>query len=585
MTDRLIHRGPDGRGTYVHEAVGFGHRRLSIIGLSDGAQPMANSDRKIWVTYNGEIYNYQNLKGELEAQGFTFKTSSDTEVLVHGYEAWGKGLIERLRGIFAFVIHDQRSGELLLVRDRLGVKPLYYYLTPDLLLFGSEPKALLMHPQMPRRPNLKGLRLYLQYGYCPAPYTGFEGMQQLEPGQFLLVSADREQARKYWEPPPIGYGNPVNADAELDRQIDDTVEIELMSEVPLGAFLSGGVDSSIVAASIARNDRLTDRPRTFTIAFPEPDYDESPHAKRIAEALGLDCHVDMVNLDALGLLDRLVEVYDEPFADSSAIPTYVLCQMAQKEVTVALSGDGGDEVFGGYRRYQKLASFSELPSPAQKLMGMVAQRVPEGVRGQGRLVRMSKSLPWQYDRELSYGAFELATEDMDVEVDWSLAHFFERAPCEGAVQKAQWTDLLTYLPNDILTKVDRASMASSLEVRVPLLDHVFVEWAAQLPPSKGFGDGRCKVALKEHLARRIPRKLFDRPKMGFGVPLEYWLGGEGGLSNLISELRSKNPKNRFFSPIDSRKVDELIARHGRINVTAAIWNVVFLETWWQRNFV
>ncbi len=589
MTDTLVHRGPDGRGTHIHEGAGLGHRRLSIIGLSDGQQPMCNGTQDIWVTYNGEIYNYRLLKEELEALGYVFRSHSDTEVIVHGYQAWGEKVVDRLRGMFAFVIYDQPKRRMFAARDRLGVKPLYYHLTGQLFLFGSEPKALLKHPEMPKRPDLDAVKLCLQYGYPPAHYSAFEGMSQLEPGCTLMVMADSQRLHRYWTPPELGSGNPPNADAELDRQIDETVGIELMSEVPLGAFLSGGVDSSIVAASIARSEKITTRPRTFCIGFPEPEYDESGFSRQVADSLGLDHTIEMMSIDALGLMDKLVDIYDEPFADSSAIPTFALCKMARRHVTVALSGDGGDEVFGGYRRYKKLHSYRQLPGLARRASGLVANQIPSGVRGQGRLERMGLTMSHQYEHEITLFQprhfQELLTPDLDREVDWSLAQLFERAPGKDQVLKAQWVDLMSYLPGDILMKVDRASMANSLEVRVPLLDHVFVEWAATLPPEKAFANGKMKVALKDHLARRVPKKLVDRPKMGFGVPLEYWLGGDGGLARIADGLKAKHPKGQFYSPVRAHAVDELVRQHGHNDVSALVWTLLFLERWWQRFFV
>lgn len=589
MTDALEHRGPDGRGTYVHEGVGLGHRRLSIIGLSDGQQPMTNPNEDVWVTYNGEIYNYRALRRELEEVGHVFRTGSDTEVIVHGYAAWGAEVVERLRGIFAFTIYDRKRRRLFGARDRLGVKPYYYFASGSLFLFGSEPKALLKHPEMPKRPDFDALHLYMRVGYSPASYAAFEGMRQLEPGTTITVTADEVRIARYWHPPELGRGDPPNLDDELDRRIDETVEIELMSEVPLGAFLSGGVDSSIVAASIARNPNLTERPSTFTIGFPEPKYDESPHARRVAEALGLEFNVDVMSIDALDLLDRLVDIYDEPFSDSSAIPTFALCKMASRHVTVALSGDGGDEVFGGYRRYKKLAGYSELPGPARRLTQLAASAIPSGIRGQARLQRMSLAMDEQYQHELEMFSRrrirELCTPELDREVGWSLAALFENAPGDDAVLKAQWVDLNSYLPGDILTKVDRASMACSLEVRVPLLDHEFVQWAAAVPPREAFGDGVGKVALKRHLARRVPRELVDRPKMGFGVPLEYWLGGDRGLASLANELRARHPRGSFYAPLRKQAVDELVAQHGHADLSGQIWSVLFLEKWWQKNFV
>ncbi|MEQ9497839.1 MAG: asparagine synthase (glutamine-hydrolyzing) [Deltaproteobacteria bacterium] len=589
MTDALVHRGPDGRGVFVHDGVGLGHRRLSIIGLSDGAQPMTNEAEDVWVTYNGEIYNYLGLKRDLEAVGYRFRTSSDTEVIVHGYSAWGARVVDRLRGIFAFTIYDKKRSLLFGARDRLGVKPYYYYETPRLFLFGSEPKALLRHPDMPRRPDLDTLHLYMRFGYSPASYAAFEGMRQLEPGCTITVTTDEARVARYWSPPELGVGDPPGLDDEIDRRIDETVEIELMSEVPLGAFLSGGIDSSIVSASIAKNDKITERPSTFTIGFPEPKYDESPHAVRVAESLGLACNVEVMQIEALDLLDRLVDIYDEPFSDSSAIPTFKLCEMASRRVTVALSGDGGDEVFGGYRRYQKLAAYHELPGPARSLTGLAARAIPSGVRGQARLQRMSLPMNEQYEHELNMFSCrrirELCTPELDREVPWSLAALFDNAPGADDVLRAQWVDLNSYLPGDILTKVDRASMACSLEVRVPLLDHEFVGWAASVPAREGFGDGEGKVALKRHLARRVPRELIDRPKMGFGVPLEYWLKGEQGLEGLAESLRARHPKGEFYAPLRRESVQALLDEHGHADLSGQIWSVLFLEKWWQKNFV
>jgi asparagine synthase (glutamine-hydrolysing) len=592
MTDRLLHRGPDGRGTYVHGGVGFGHRRLSIIGVSDGAQPMANEDRTVWVTYNGEIYNYLELKRALEEAGHVFKTRSDTEVLVHGWEEWGEELVHKLRGIYAFAIHDQRARLVFAVRDRLGVKPFYYHLSPERFVFASEPKALLLHPEVPKRPDLDAIQLYLRYGYFPAEHAAFEGIKQLEPGSFALVREGEARLRRYWIPPALGTGAETgsrDAIAEaMDRLIDDAVESELMSEVPLGAFLSGGIDSSTVAAAMAKSPRPHDRPRTFCIGFEHPDYDESGHSKNIAESLKLDHTVEILSVKDLALLETLVDVYDEPFADSSAIPTFALCKMARKHVTVALSGDGGDEVFAGYRRYKKLARFVELPSPLRRAASEAARFYPNEMPGSGTLRILSLPTAAQYETELSQPMHVLA-EVVDRELfarppKWTIGELFENAPGESLVAKAQWCDLVSYLPCDILTKVDRASMAHALEVRVPLLDHQFVEWAARLPESETFGGGEGKVALKDHLARRVPRELFTRPKMGFGVPLEYWLGGDDGLKQIADRLRSRHPQRRFFAPIDSDSFDRLASGKSRHDFSGVIWSLLFLEAWWQKHF-
>lgn len=587
MTDRLVHRGPDARGTHVQGGIGLGHRRLAIVGLSDGLQPMTNAERSVWVTYNGEIYNYPNLKKELEGRGYVFRTHSDTEVLVHGYSAWGEGVVERLRGIFAFAIWDEAKQRLFGARDHLGVKPFYYHATPELFLFGSEPKALLEHPAMPKRPDLEALRIAVQYGYVPAPFAAFDGMRQLEAGSTIVVTTAELTTRRYWTPPELGTGTATDIEAQIDARVDETVELELMSEVPLGAFLSGGIDSSVVAASLAKNPHITQRPQTFCIGFPVPSFDESHHSRAIAENLGLSHQVEIVSSEALGLLDRLVEVYDEPFGDSSAIPTYALCRMARRHVTVALSGDGGDEVFGGYRRYQKLDSYAELPKPARRALGRVSRLLPRRVRGQARLERMSMPLAEQYDREITLFSppeiRELFSPELHRPAAWSIAELYRQAPGRGPVQKAQWVDLMSYLPGDILTKVDRASMAHALEVRVPLLDHVFVEWAATLPPDQAFGGGRGKVALKEHLGRRVPKALFERPKMGFGVPLSFWLGADG-LNGIARGLKAKHPRGQFYAPIRADAVETLTARTGHVDYSSTIWFLLFVEAWWQRHF-
>jgi asparagine synthase (glutamine-hydrolysing) len=590
MTDRLAHRGPDGRGTYIHDGVGFGHRRLSIIGVLDGAQPMANEDGTVWVTYNGEIYNYLELKRALEAIGHTFRTHSDTEVLVHGWEAWGTEVASKLRGIFAFAIHDQSARTVYAARDRLGVKPFYYALTPDRLVFASEPKALLVHPDVARRPNFDAIQIYLRHGYLPAPFAAFEGMRQLEPGSFLVVRERDERAGTYWRPPALGRGPcPSDVESTMAKLIDDAVESELMSEVPLGAFLSGGIDSSTVAASMAHSERLTKRPRTFCIGFPQAEYDESKHSEKVAQHLGLDHHVEVVSIEDLALLETLVDVYDEPFADTSAIPTYALCKMARRHVTVALSGDGGDEVFAGYRRYKKLSKYVELPPIARKAVEGAARFYPRTMRGSGTLRMYSLPRGKQYEMDVSFSADVVRSivspDVMRRAPDWSIADLYDRAPGQTVVEKAQWVDLVSYLPGDILVKVDRASMAHALEVRVPLLDHLFVEWAAQLPEALTFGAGAGKIALKDHLARRVPRAIFERPKMGFGVPLEYWLGGDGGLLKISERLRRRHKTNGFFAPIDAAAFDRF-ARDGHgPEDSHLVWTLLFLEAWWQKHFV
>lgn len=593
MTDRLEHRGPDGRGTYVHEGVGFGHRRLSIIGVSDGQQPMANSDRTLFVTFNGEIYNYVALKNELSAAGYVFRTRSDTEVLVHGYQEWGEELVRRLRGIFAFAIHDQKARTIFAARDHLGVKPFYYHLTPERFVFASEAKAILVHPRVPKRPDLDSINLYLRYGMFPAEHSAFDGLKQLEPGSTITVRPNEVRMKRFWVPPALARGEETLSGSafaeEMDRRVDDTVDAELMSEVPLGAFLSGGVDSSTVAASMARSKNLDQRPRTFCIGFDQASYDESEHSRKIAAELQLDHTVETLSIRDLAVLETLVDTYDEPFADASAIPTYALCKMARKHVTVALSGDGGDEVFAGYRRYKKLAKQVALPKPFRGFAQEASKFYPAELPGSGTLRQLALESARQYETELSHPMFVLS-EVIDRDLiqrtpKWSIGELFENAPGDTLVAKAQWCDLVAYLPSDILVKVDRASMRHALEVRVPLLDYQFVEWAARLSAEETFGGGEGKVALKEHLGRRVPKDLFMRPKMGFGVPLEFWLGGDEGLGHVADRLRSRHPKREFYAPIKVDVFERLLSQKSRHDHSALIWSLLFLETWWQKFFV
>jgi asparagine synthase (glutamine-hydrolysing) len=583
MTDRLSHRGPDGRGVWHSGPVGLGHRRLAVVGLATGQQPMSDRSGRVHVTYNGEIYNYRTLRKQLEADGYVFETASDTEVLVHGYQAWGRGMVHRLRGMFAFALYDAKQRWVFAARDRVGIKPFYYFLSPDLFAFASEPKGLLLHPDVPRRPNLDAVHLAALYGYVPPPYCAFEGLMQLAPGAMLTVGHERARVDSYWTCPELGSGTHSFDMAAFEAKLDDAVSSELMSEVPLGTFLSGGIDSSVVTASASRQ---VNGLRTFSMGFAEPRYDESAFAQEVASVFHTNHHREIMDIEGLDLLEALVDIYDEPFGDSSAMPTYALSRMTRKFVTVALSGDGGDEVFGGYRRYQKLHGFHALPRPIRWAANAMQAVMPSGVRGQQRLQRSSMDLGAQYDfenRMLSPRDEQaVLTEDLRSRgMGGWLTELFRNAPGEG-VQRAQWVDFVSYLPGDILTKVDRASMAHGLEVRVPLLDHEFIEAVAGYPPELLFGGGEGKVALKRYLRMKLPGPLVNRPKMGFGVPLELWLGGQGGLRARFDRLRDHHPRRGFFAPIHGPAVDALL---NRVPVpTSALWNLLFLESWWQKNF-
>ncbi len=506
MNDSQAHRGPDGEGLHLEPGVGLGHRRLSIIDVATGQQPLYNEDGSVVVVFNGEIYNYQELIPELQALGHAFHTRSDTEVIVHAWEAWGERCVERFRGMFAFALHDRNRETLFMARDRLGVKPLFYSLLPDgTLLFGSELKSLLVHPGLGREIDPCAVEEYFALGYVAEPRTIFKGCQKLPPGHRLTIR--RGQAL----PPTVEYWDVrftldrqitlEEACEELDRRLQESVRLRMISEVPLGAFLSGGVDSSAVVATMAR---ISSEPvNTCSIAFDDPAFDETRFAQQVAERYRTRHFVDQVASDDFDLVDQLAGIYDEPYADSSAIPTYRVCQLARKHVTVALSGDGGDENFGGYRRYRLHMMEERLRAalplgvrrPVFGLLGRVypkADWAPRVFRAKTTFEALARTSVEAYLHSVS-----IIREPMRGELfspafrsklaGYSVNEVFNRharsAGTDDPLALVQYLDLKTYLVGDINTKVDRASMAHSLEVREPLMDHPLVEWLASLPNS------------------------------------------------------------------------------------------------------
>ncbi len=549
MTGALVHRGPDGEGYFREPGCGLGHRRLSIIDLEGGAQPLFNEDESVAVVYNGEIYNFRELRAQLEALGHRFKTASDTEVIVHAWEEWREDCVQHFRGMFAFALLDRNDKTLFLARDRIGIKPLYYTLLGGRrLVFASELKALLVHPEVPRKISPQAVEDYFTFGYVPDPGTIYEGIRKLPPGHTLTNrrgAAPKEPIR-YWSLDSL-FRYEEGPDAELAEtlkaRIEETVRLRMVADVPLGAFLSGGVDSSAVVAAMAG---LSETPvNTCSIGFADPRFDESAYAQEVADLFATDHYMERVDSLPEGAIDRLARIYDEPFADSSAIPTYQVCGIARERVTVALSGDGGDEVFWGYGRYRWHADEARL-----------RERLPAFLRG-GTVRRLADHLPlrdrWPLARAVAETAQALARAPAEaylhtlslVEERQRRALFtprlardlqgyrafeaFDRhyrsAPSDHPVGKVQWADLMTYLPGDILTKVDRASMAHSLEVRVPLLDHQLVAWAHGLAPDKKLRGRNGKFLLKTALADRLPETLLHRKKMGFAVPLDEWFRG------------------------------------------------------------
>ncbi len=532
MARVLAHRGPDGGGTHVAGPFGMGMCRLSIIDLAGGDQPIANEDGTVWVVFNGEIYNYRELAADLVARGHRFTTASDTEVLVHLYEEYGDRCVDPLRGMFAFAIWNGPRRELFLARDRLGIKPLYYAATPDGFLFGSELKALVQSPWLRARLDRRGLAAYLQYGYVPDPLSILEGVAKVPPGHTLTVRSGRPASpRRYWQATTYfkAAAAPVSetqAARDLWSKLEEAIRFHMVSDVPVGAFLSGGVDSSAVVSIMARASR---RPiKTFSVGFLEDRYNELPHARRVAETYGTEHHELLVEPNDVKVLEELLSSFDEPFADSSAIPTYLVSRLARQHVKVVLSGDGGDELFAGYdryivdhrRRHLGLLGDMGLGGALRAISGLL----PVG-RGKNTLYNLSLPRLQRYIDAISLFP-RSALRDVLADGDASRVDIAPMADDDLAgVSQFQDLDLKTYLPGDILTKVDRMSMANSLEARVPLLDHPLVEFACSLMPDLQLRDGNTKYLLKRTLEGRVPADVLTRPKQGFAVPLESWFSG------------------------------------------------------------
>lgn len=605
MTTRLTHRGPDAHGYHVTGGVGFGHRRLSIIDLAAGKQPMLSDDGRVALTFNGEIYNYRTLRTELEGLGHRFHTHSDTEVLLHAWMAWGEDCAARLRGMFAFAVWDEERQQLYMARDQLGIKPLYYGEAGDgSLLFGSELKALTAHPGFRRDILAPAVEDYFAFGYVPEPRTIYRAAWKLPAGHWLSLRRDERAPRvvRYWDVPFAGdvpRDEPTLA-REIVERLKEAVELQLVADVPLGAFLSGGVDSSAVVSLMS--ECLKDPVRTFSIGFDEPAYDESEHAELMARV----CHTAhtrrVVKVDDFGLLDALAGMYDEPYADSSAIPTFRVAELARESVTVTLSGDGGDENFAGYWRYREtlraLRSQALLPPAVRRLLGGPLRdllgHLPDGTlleRARGKLDFWSRDVLANYmhsiavvkereraalfspalRRELSgYGAFEV------------LAGHAARAPVHDGLALVQYLDFKTYLVDDILTKVDRTSMANSLEVRVPVLDHLFVEWVSAIPSElKMTLDGEGKHIFKRALEGRLPHDVLYRRKKGFSVPLARWFQGELA-GRVQAMLRSELLRDSGY--FDPAYLDAMAARlrRGWYECSAQLWAMLMFESFLRK---
>jgi asparagine synthase (glutamine-hydrolysing) len=595
MCEVIRHRGPDDEGVHVEPGLGLGMRRLSIIDLAGGRQPMHNETRTIWIVFNGEIYNFRELRRELEARGHQFSTSSDTESIIHAYEEWGEEAFRRLRGMFGVAIWDQRERTLLLARDRAGIKPLHYTERSGRLYFGSEIKSLLAAGAVDPRLDLGALDHYLAFLYTPHDASIFENVRKLPPGHYLRWRDGRAEVRQYWQiaAEETFTGSEADAADQLRTVLADAVRSHMISDVPLGAFLSGGVDSSAVVGMMAR---ASSRPvKTFSIGFDEPEFDELEHARTVAQHFGTDHHEFVVRPDGLAILDRLVSHFDEPFADSSAIPTWYVSEIARRHVTVVLSGDGGDELFGGYDRYlphPRVARFDRLPVPGRRaLAALVWPHLPYGARGKNFLRHVAKGPEQRYidalvffqeDERLSLYSQDLRRA-LATEAERGLERRFDRFSGLSLEARMMRVDFETYLPEDVLTKVDRMSMAHSIESRVPILDNEVIDFAAALPSTFKIKDGRRKHVLKEALGPMLPPPILERRKQGFGVPLGVWF--RGGLTDLFSDVL-EDPRTRqrgYFEPSFIRRV---IREHlrGERDHTLRLWQLVVLELW-QRAYV
>ena len=601
MNEAIRHRGPDDDGFYFSDGVGLAMRRLSIIDLKSGQQPIHNHDRTAWIVFNGEIYNYRELRDQLEKLGHRFYTDSDTEAIVHAYDQYGTECPKYLRGMFAFAIWDERTKSLFLARDRVGKKPLLYAELNGELVFGSEFNALLQHPGISRDVDYEAIHHYLSFIYVPAPLTAYRAIRKLDPGHWLLWRNGEIKIERYWK---LDFSRKLNIGEEeagkrVVELLREAVRVRLMSEVPLGAFLSGGIDSSAVVALMAQES--SEQVKTFSIGFDEQDFSELHHARRVAEHVGADHHEFIVRPDAMEILPTLVEHYGEPFADSSAIPSYYVSKETRAYVTVALNGDGGDECFAGYERYAAMniaAKYARLPRSLRN--GVIANVVGAlpGFEGRPNPLRKAKrflasaSLPpverylrWvsAFDEESKQSLYSdsFRHETASFRTAGILEPWFAKANGAGIVDASLLTDTMTYLPNDLLVKMDIASMTVSLEARSPFLDHHLMEFAASLPENLKLRGLTTKYLLKRVLRKLVPAENLNRSKMGFGVPIGHWF--RGAMQPFLRQtLFSEKALSRgLFKP---EMVLQIVDQHaaGKSDHSHRLWSLLMLELWFQR---
>lgn len=601
MNNTMVHRGPDNEGYHLDDRIGLGHRRLSIIDLNTGHQPIFNEDKTKVIVFNGEIYNFKDLRGKLENKGHRFKTKTDTEVILHGYEEWGTECVERLRGMFAFAIWDSKQQTLFLARDRLGIKPLYYFCKNSKLIFASELKAILEDRSVQKDLDFEALSDYLSFGYIPAPKTIFKSIRKLPPGHILIQSPEGVNTEKYWDL-QFQPGSHNSVDEYCNRIIEtleESIRLRLISDVPLGAFLSGGIDSSVVVAIMSH---LIQKPViTNSVGFSRREFCELEYAQITSRLFGTNHHEFVVDPDAVDVVNKLSWHFDEPFADSSAIPTYYVSKMTRQNVTVALSGDGGDENFTGYRRYyfDRLENRIRaiLPDPLRRnVIGLLASIYPKAdwlpqlFRAKTLLTNVSQDPVYGYFNSMSYFLPGMKDRILSHDVKNNLHDYdsievfrkhYEKCDSNDPLTRTQYVDFKTYLVDDILTKVDRASMANSLEVRVPILDHEFVELVAQIPSQLKLNGKTSKYIFKKAASRLLPNEILNRKKMGFSIPAGEWLKKE--LYPLLHDtILSKTFNER--SLFDTKYVHWLWKQHvsEMRDFTQPLWALLSFELWARR---
>lgn len=605
MNETQFHRGPDEGGLHTEPGVGLGHRRLSIIDLSSGQQPLFNEDNSVVVVYNGEIYNFKKLMAELKKRGHIFRTHCDTEVIVHAWEEWGDECVNHFRGMFAFAIWDRKKQTLFIARDRLGIKPLFYAeLENGLFIFGSELKSLLSHPGLKKRIDPCAVEDYFAFGYIPEPRSIYCGVKKLPPAHSLTLRRGKpvKAPVEFWDVPykEVQVGDEEDIQHELIERLREAVDVRLVSEVPLGAFLSGGVDSSAIVALMAQLN--TDAPvNTCSIGFGDPKYNETEFARIVSDRYKTNHYEEYVKSEDFDLIDTLAGMYDEPYADSSAIPTYRVCELARKRVTVVLSGDGGDENFAGYRRHRwhmneemirgRVPHFIRGP-----LFGFLGRnypkldRAPKIFRAKSTFQALARDSVAAYMHSMSIVYDDLRTPLFSASFKKDLAGYhaeevfryhLNRAPTDHPLSLIQYLDTKTYLPGDILTKVDRASMAHALEVRVPILDHEFVEWVSGLSPDIKLKGREGKYIFKKALEPHVSDDILYRPKMGFAVPLASWFRGP-----LRERLRQSLTSKRLEETgiFDMAFIKKMLNDHldGKREHSAALWSLLMFEAFLRK---